>query len=367
MTSKIINLNKMSMHKRATYETLVQDTILNPKDKITLPNRLATQLRKTQKLSQFDNPDFIDLDETQQKIMTNQIQSQNVQQVITQSPPAPSAPVAKAMASVPTPAQTSFKQQPFPSIPKGPPTAHQPLGEESAAAALIADSGIDEDMAAASAEYSEQIKRSKELEEARKIKASISSTESLRKPTSLVQTIIQDFQQHMAAPKYPSLPSPKPHPYPAVYSPIEEVQRIYRHPAKAASSGTVPIATAPIEASASSAAAAAVTPESSATASSPSPTTKKKKTFTPSGESFKIPSGESFKIPYPSKVSTDYAIDLLTYAVKNNYLPGEETPDNILRLAAEYKSSKRKNPALSKQIKDKYNIHYEELRNKLNK
>jgi len=35
------------MKRRATYETLVRDTILEPKDKINLPDREATLLRNT--------------------------------------------------------------------------------------------------------------------------------------------------------------------------------------------------------------------------------------------------------------------------------------------------------------------------------
>lgn len=383
MTSKIINFNKMTMNKRPTYETLVKDTILEPKDRIALPNRQATILRNTQKLSQFDDPAFLDLEETQQKIMTNQIQAQNVQQVISQSPPSSSAAIAQAMeppqqqlrrvASTPLLPQTPFKQpQPFHPIPKGPAAPPQPLEQQqpSAPAALIADTAIEAEMAAASEEYSEQLKRAQELEEERKIKAAKSSTESLRKSTSLVQTIIQDFQQHMAAPKYPVLPPPKPHPYPATYSPGEEVQKIYRHPSKSASVLTAPKTAAPIEA-ASSSAPAAITPESSAAAasessaaaSSSSPSTRKKKQF--------LPDSESFKIPTPSKVSAEYAIDLLTYVVKNNLIsddkPEELNKDDILRLADEYKRSKRRNPAVKAQIIEMYKTYYQQLKPQLNR
>ena len=41
-----MKLNKAQMHQRPTYETLVKDTILEPKDKIALPDRAATILRK---------------------------------------------------------------------------------------------------------------------------------------------------------------------------------------------------------------------------------------------------------------------------------------------------------------------------------
>ena len=50
-----MKLNKAQMHKRPTYETLVKDTILEPKDKIALPDRMATILRKTQQLTRYDD------------------------------------------------------------------------------------------------------------------------------------------------------------------------------------------------------------------------------------------------------------------------------------------------------------------------
>ena len=51
-------LLKAEMRKRPTYETLVKDTILNPKDKIALPDRAATILRKTQQLTRYDEQNF---------------------------------------------------------------------------------------------------------------------------------------------------------------------------------------------------------------------------------------------------------------------------------------------------------------------
>ena len=41
-----MKFNKAQMHQRPTYETLVKDTMLEPKDKIALPDRQATMLRK---------------------------------------------------------------------------------------------------------------------------------------------------------------------------------------------------------------------------------------------------------------------------------------------------------------------------------
>ncbi len=57
-----MKLNKSQMHQRPTYETLVQDTILEPKDKIALPDRQATILRTTQQLTRYDDAEFLDLE-----------------------------------------------------------------------------------------------------------------------------------------------------------------------------------------------------------------------------------------------------------------------------------------------------------------
>ena len=62
-----MKLNKAQMHKRPTYETLVKDTILEPKDKIALPDRAATILRKTQQLSRYDDAEFLDLKKDTEK------------------------------------------------------------------------------------------------------------------------------------------------------------------------------------------------------------------------------------------------------------------------------------------------------------
>ena len=45
--TKLISFQKSTMNKRPTFEALLHDTILEPKDKIALPNRQATQLRNT--------------------------------------------------------------------------------------------------------------------------------------------------------------------------------------------------------------------------------------------------------------------------------------------------------------------------------
>ena len=46
------------MSKRPSYNELVYDTILNPQDRIQMPDRQAKILRNSQKLTQFDDPAF---------------------------------------------------------------------------------------------------------------------------------------------------------------------------------------------------------------------------------------------------------------------------------------------------------------------
>ena len=60
-----MNFNKAVMHKVPTYDELVRDTILDPKDKIALPNRMATQLRNTPQLTRFDDDASLNLNDEQ--------------------------------------------------------------------------------------------------------------------------------------------------------------------------------------------------------------------------------------------------------------------------------------------------------------
>ena len=69
-----MKLNKAQMHQRPTYETLVKDTILEPKDKIALPDRAATILRKTQQLTRYDDAEFLDLEKDNEKIAKEKAQ-----------------------------------------------------------------------------------------------------------------------------------------------------------------------------------------------------------------------------------------------------------------------------------------------------
>jgi hypothetical protein len=71
-------LNKAQMHQRPTYETLVKDTILEPKDEIALPDRQATILRKTQQLSRYDDAEFLDLEKDNEQIAKEQAQQNTI-------------------------------------------------------------------------------------------------------------------------------------------------------------------------------------------------------------------------------------------------------------------------------------------------
>jgi hypothetical protein len=73
-----MKLNKAQMHKRPTYETLVKDTILEPKDRIALPDREATILRKTQQLTRYDDAEFLDLEKDNEQIAKEKAQQATV-------------------------------------------------------------------------------------------------------------------------------------------------------------------------------------------------------------------------------------------------------------------------------------------------
>ena len=68
-------LSKAQIHQRPTYETLVRDTILEPKDKVAFPDREATILRKTQQLSRYDDSEFLDLEKDNEKQKIKQEQT----------------------------------------------------------------------------------------------------------------------------------------------------------------------------------------------------------------------------------------------------------------------------------------------------
>ena len=70
------------MKRRATYETLVRDTILEPKDKINLPDREATLLRNTQQLSRYDDDDFLGLEKDNTQITKERIQQIEITKLV---------------------------------------------------------------------------------------------------------------------------------------------------------------------------------------------------------------------------------------------------------------------------------------------
>ena len=71
-------LLKAELHKRPTYSSLVRDTILDPKDKIALPDREATILRKTQQLTRYDEAEFLDLEKDNENIAKEKAQQERL-------------------------------------------------------------------------------------------------------------------------------------------------------------------------------------------------------------------------------------------------------------------------------------------------
>ena len=71
-------LMKSQMHRRPTYETLVKDTILEPKDKIALPDRDASILRRMQQLTKYDDAEFLDLEKDNENIAKEHAQQMEV-------------------------------------------------------------------------------------------------------------------------------------------------------------------------------------------------------------------------------------------------------------------------------------------------
>ena len=62
----VVEFNVRQMHRVRTYDEIIHDDILFPKDRIQLPNRMATQLRNLPQLTRFDEID-----------PTSEIQEQN--------------------------------------------------------------------------------------------------------------------------------------------------------------------------------------------------------------------------------------------------------------------------------------------------
>ena len=65
---------KSQMHRMPTYDEVLYDTVLNPKDRINLPDRRATQLRNMHQLTRFDEIDSTpDLSAEQARIAKERI------------------------------------------------------------------------------------------------------------------------------------------------------------------------------------------------------------------------------------------------------------------------------------------------------
>ena len=122
-------LNKAQMHQRPTYETLVRDTILEPKDKIALPYRTATILRKTQQLSRYDDVEFLDLEKDQENIAKEQAQQATVSAAAGNDS---GGSIGQTRAQQPGPHEGhTFTSQPPPTPPPsgGPPRLHPGGGQ----------------------------------------------------------------------------------------------------------------------------------------------------------------------------------------------------------------------------------------------
>ena len=109
---KFSTIEKQSMHHRASYDELL-DSILNPKDKIALPNRRASQLRKLQQLSQYDDESFINLSEEQQNIAKEKLQQMNIQNLAQNTPLSISVTKSRKRSSSLQPQRQSSLYNPF--------------------------------------------------------------------------------------------------------------------------------------------------------------------------------------------------------------------------------------------------------------
>ena len=114
-------LDKAQMHQRPTYETLVRDTILEPKDKIALPDRTATILRKTQQLSRYDDSEFLDLEKDNENIAKETAQQTRVHAAAGNNP---GGSLGQTRAQRPGPHQGHTFVQPPPPVP--PPSGGAP-------------------------------------------------------------------------------------------------------------------------------------------------------------------------------------------------------------------------------------------------
>ncbi len=60
------------MHESTTYETFVKGIILEPKDRIAVPDSLASILRRTHQLIRYDDAEFLHVEKDQHNIAKEQ-------------------------------------------------------------------------------------------------------------------------------------------------------------------------------------------------------------------------------------------------------------------------------------------------------
>ena len=83
--SKLISFEKSIMHKKPSYNEIAFDALFSQEDKIKLPDREAKLLRRSQKLTMFDDPAFLDLEQQSKQIIIQQIHNNAVQTLIQNS------------------------------------------------------------------------------------------------------------------------------------------------------------------------------------------------------------------------------------------------------------------------------------------
>ena len=257
------------MHQRPTYETIVKDTILEPRDKIALPNRQATLLRNTQQLSMWDDSDFIDLDEEQKRIMKEQLQQAEARRLTALTatgthhistasmhtpPPIFHPPPIKRSASTaafytPTSTPRIFR----PPTPPGyhPAASSSAAAEPSAAAAAgtsLFDLTLDRDLHETRKRVEEAIDRLAEQDRQKRSKAFMQVETGLQ--SAAAESFVSQYVQPRPRPPHSRSPPPKLKPKPKLIEPMEDessqkregTARIREGSKKSKTTHTLPIA-----------------------------------------------------------------------------------------------------------------------------
>jgi hypothetical protein len=79
-----MNCNKAVMHKVPTYDATIRDTVISPKDKIALPDRMAMQLRNSPQLTRFDDESDLNLADDHDKISKERVRAIEVNKQLLQ-------------------------------------------------------------------------------------------------------------------------------------------------------------------------------------------------------------------------------------------------------------------------------------------